>query len=102
MSLLVQAQTSDDDGEILECLQLVLKSSRLGLVHESINVNYPRAYTRKFFFPPCAGSRVAEHSCKLSPGSWFAWANGVFAETILDLAKRKPHLIFEDPQPYEP
>jgi len=26
--------------------------------------------------------------------SWFAWANSVFAQTILDIAKRKPHLIF--------
>lgn len=28
-------------------------------------------------------------------------ANGVFATLILDLAKRKPHLIFKDGQPYE-
>jgi hypothetical protein len=28
-------------------------------------------------------------------------ANGVFASTILDLAKRKPHLIFSDPKPYD-
>jgi uncharacterized protein len=27
-------------------------------------------------------------------GSWFAWANAVFAETIFDIAARKPHLIF--------
>ena len=33
-------------------------------------------------------------------GSWFAWANSVFAQTILDLAHRKPHLIFEDAKPY--
>ncbi|KAK4103515.1 glycoside hydrolase family 125 protein [Parathielavia hyrcaniae] len=79
MSLLVQAQTSDDDEEIMGCLQLVLKSSKLGLIHESVNVDYARSYTR----------------------SWFAWANGVFAETILDLAKRKPHLIFTDAKPYE-
>ncbi|AEO66735.1 uncharacterized protein THITE_2115086 [Thermothielavioides terrestris NRRL 8126] len=79
MSLLVQAQTSDDDDEIMECLDLVLKSSQLGLVHESIHVDYSHAYTR----------------------SWFAWANGVFAETILDLARRKPHLIFKDSRPYE-
>lgn len=80
MSLLVQAQTSDNDDEIKECLDLVLSSSKLGLVHESIDVNYVNQYTR----------------------SWFAWANGVFAVTILDLAKRKPHLIFkEDIEAYE-
>ncbi|KAI1252662.1 hypothetical protein MGN70_004865 [Eutypa lata] len=80
MSLLIQAQTSDDDDEISECLQLVLNSSKLGLVHESVDVNLVHSYTR----------------------SWFAWANGVFAETILDIAKRKPHLIFKDPAtPYE-
>ncbi|KAG9234056.1 hypothetical protein BJ875DRAFT_377313 [Amylocarpus encephaloides] len=79
MSLLLQAMTSDDDKEISECLGLVLKASRLGLVHESINVNKIMDYTR----------------------SWFAWANSVFAQTILDLAQRKPHLIFgPDARPY--
>ncbi|KAM3511135.1 hypothetical protein MY11210_005186 [Beauveria gryllotalpidicola] len=72
MSLLVQAQTSDDDDEIMECVNMVLGASLKGLVHESVDVNYVAQYTR----------------------SWFAWANGVFAVTILDLAKRKPHLIF--------
>jgi meiotically up-regulated gene 157 (Mug157) protein len=44
----------------------------LGLIHESVNVNSVRDYTR----------------------SWFAWANSVFAQTVLDLAERKPHLLF--------
>lgn len=79
MSLLVQAQTSDDDEEIMECVNLVLKASKLGLIHESIDVNWSTSYTR----------------------SWFAWANGVFAQTILDLAKRKPHLIFSSSSPFE-
>ncbi|ESZ95199.1 hypothetical protein SBOR_4430 [Sclerotinia borealis F-4128] len=80
MSLLLQAMTSDDDTEIMECLNLVLKASRLGLIHESINVNRIQEYTR----------------------SWFAWANSVFAQTILDLAKRKPHLLFgEDADAYD-
>ncbi|KAI0396732.1 glycoside hydrolase family 125 protein [Xylariaceae sp. FL0594] len=79
MSLLVQARTSDDDEEISSCLDLVLRSSKLGLIHESVNVNVISSYTR----------------------SWFAWANGVFATTILDLAKRKPHLIFSDGKPYD-
>ncbi|EFX04109.1 duf1237 domain containing protein [Grosmannia clavigera kw1407] len=80
MSLLMQARTTEDDAEIQECLSLVLNSARLGLIHESVSVNHIPSYTR----------------------SWFAWANGVFAETILDLAKRKPHLIFKAPAlPYE-
>lgn len=78
MSLLIQARTSDNDTEIAECIDLVLSSCHLGLVHESIDVENSYSYTR----------------------SWFAWANGVFAETILDLAKRKPGLIFKDSTPY--
>lgn len=75
----MQAQTSDSDEEIKECIRMVLTSSKLGLVHESIDVNHASQYTR----------------------SWFAWANGVFADTILDLAKRKPHLVFgEGAKPY--
>ncbi|KAI9822815.1 MAG: hypothetical protein M1826_000394 [Phylliscum demangeonii] len=72
MSLLVQAMTSTDDAEIMDSITLVRNASRLGLVHESINVDYFLDYTR----------------------SWFAWANSVFAQTILDLARRKPHLLF--------
>lgn len=72
MSLLVQAMTSDDDEEITELLNAVKKASPLGLIHESVNVERIRDYSR----------------------SWFAWANSVFAQTILDLAERKPHILF--------
>jgi len=41
--------TSDDDKEIGECIDLVLQASRLGLVHESINVNRIHDYTRSWF-----------------------------------------------------
>ncbi|KAK7742518.1 hypothetical protein SLS63_000082 [Diaporthe eres] len=70
----IGAQTTDDDVEIMGCLNHVLKTAKLGLIHESIDVNSGYAYTR---------------------------ANGVFAETILDLANRKPHLIFKDTTPYD-
>ncbi|KAL1984526.1 hypothetical protein VTN96DRAFT_9026 [Rasamsonia emersonii] len=72
MSLLVQALTSDSDAEIAHCIELVRNSSRLGLVHESIDVNNITDYTR----------------------SWFAWANSLFAQTILKLAETRPHLVF--------
>ncbi|KAI9783419.1 MAG: hypothetical protein M1816_001393 [Peltula sp. TS41687] len=79
MSLLIQAQTSDDDEEIMEAIHLVRNASLLGLIHESVHVDYLTEYTR----------------------SWFAWANSIFAQTILDLARRKPHLLFgEGAEPY--
>lgn len=79
MSLLLQAMTTDSDDEIKKSLELVLKASPLGLVHESVDVDNLKSFTR----------------------SWFAWANSVFAQTILDLAERKPHLLFgEGAEPY--
>jgi len=72
MSVLVQALTSDDDSEIIECVDMVKNVSLMGLINESVNVNYQMDSTR----------------------SWFAWANSVFAQTILHLAKTKPHLLF--------
>jgi meiotically up-regulated gene 157 (Mug157) protein len=72
MSLLVQAMTSDSDDEITRCINLVRDSSLLGLIHESVDVNNIRSYTRP----------------------WFAWANSVFAQTILKVAAERPHLIF--------
>lgn len=79
MSLLVQALTSDSDDEIIESINLVRNSSLLGLVHESINVNDISDYTRP----------------------WFAWANSLFAQTILKIASTKPYLLFEKgAQPY--
>lgn len=73
MSLLVLIRTSDDDAEITAALELVKKTTGgLGLMHESVNVRQARDYTR----------------------SWFAWCNSEFGKTILDLAVRKPHLVF--------
>lgn len=74
MSLLVQAMTSDDEEEIRILLGRVKTASPLGLVHESVNVERTRDYTR----------------------SWFAWANSVFAQTVLDLAERMPGVLFEE------
>lgn len=72
MSVLTQAMTSDSDEEIMQCLNAVKNVSKIGLIHESVNVDYGHDYTRP----------------------WFAWANSVFAQTVLDLAGRKPHLLF--------
>ena len=59
---------------------ILQNTNGLGLIHESISIYNGSDYTR----------------------SWFAWANSYFAEMILDLAQRKPHLILKDGKPYVP
>lgn len=89
MSRLVQAMTSDSDEEILAAIHDVRNVSRLGLVNEGVNVGRPTDYSRK-------SGRTHGHTYDADNGigSWFAWANSMFAQTILDVAARKPHLLF--------
>lgn len=78
MSALVQAMTSTNATEIMECINRVKNVTLMGVVNESVDVERGGkgvgAYTR----------------------SWFAWANSVFAQTILHLAETKPSLVFRD------
>jgi len=72
---------SDDDVEILDALYTIVNNTDgLGLMHESISIYNESDYTRP----------------------WFAWANSYFGEMLLDLAQRKPHLIFNSSEPYVP
>ncbi|KAA8915276.1 hypothetical protein TRICI_002633 [Trichomonascus ciferrii] len=78
MSQIGRIRTTDDDDEIKEALKLLKNStSGLGLMHESINV----------FEPPGPNSFTRP---------WFAWVNTEFARSIIDVAQRKPHLIFKN------
>ncbi|KAK6446297.1 hypothetical protein FP744_10002547 [Trichoderma asperellum] len=71
---------TDDDNEIKQRLATILENtSGLGLIHESVNIYNTSVYTRP----------------------WFAWANSYFAEMILDLAERKPHLVLKSGKPYK-
>ncbi|WP_448664931.1 glycoside hydrolase family 125 protein [Sphingomonas sp. CJ20] len=74
MSIIVHARNSDDDAVIRQCLRW-LKASHggTGFMHESFHKDDPTRFTR----------------------SWFAWANGLFGELILDIATRKPALLAE-------
>ena len=47
MSRLVQAMTSNDEEEIKNCLDDVRDTSKLGLIHESVNVNRVSDFTSK-------------------------------------------------------
>ena len=101
MSQISAIYGTDDDSEIMNSLYLIANVSAptgvferraltdcnarqntlgLGLIHESISIYDSSDYTR----------------------SWFAWANSYFAEMLLDLAQRKPHLVLKDGTPYVP
>ncbi|TCP96754.1 hypothetical protein C8J46_108132 [Sphingomonas sp. PP-F2F-A104-K0414] len=72
MSLIVRAMGSDDDATIQRCLD-ILKTTHAGtgVMHEAFGADDPSHFTRP----------------------WFAWANSLFGEMIVNLVKRKPGLL---------
>jgi len=73
MSIMAQAITSDDDDEILTCLETLKTAAySTGFMHESYWEDDINSFTRP----------------------WFAWANSLFGELILTIAKERPYLIF--------
>lgn len=72
LATIMQAMTTTDEKEILQCLK-TLKKTHAGTfaMHESINVDNPRKFTRH----------------------WFAWANSMFGELILKIYNENPGLL---------
>lgn len=72
IALTMQALTSTDDAEILQCLAM-LKASHAGtgFMHESFHQDDATRFTRP----------------------WFAWANSLFGELILTLDAQRPQLL---------
>ncbi|MCI4592645.1 glycoside hydrolase family 125 protein [Sphingobium sp. BYY-5] len=72
MSIIMHALNSNDDATIRQCLRH-LKASHggTGFIHEAFDQDDATTFTRH----------------------WFAWANGLFGELMLDLARRKPNLL---------
>jgi meiotically up-regulated gene 157 (Mug157) protein len=72
MSLIMRALTTRDAGEIRQCLHwLKTTHAGTGFMHESFDQDDPAHFTR----------------------AWFAWANTLFGELIVDLAHRQPELL---------
>ena len=72
LGIITQALTSQDEREIGTCLS-TLKSTHAGtgFMHESFSKDDPAKFTR----------------------SWFAWANTLFGELILQVHERHPQLL---------
>ncbi|CAI6335362.1 unnamed protein product [Periconia digitata] len=72
MANIMTILTSDDDDEIVANLKwLVQSTDGLGLMHESVDAHDAGVWSRQ----------------------WFSWANGLFGVMVLDLEKRRPHLL---------
>ena len=72
MAIVVRALTSDNDAEILACLDTLVQSSAgTGFLHESFNMDDFADYTRP----------------------WFAWVNGLFGELVMRLLDERPWLV---------
>jgi uncharacterized protein len=72
IGIVMRANTSSDEGEIKNCIRLLQAThGDTGFMHESFHKDDPKKFTRK----------------------WFAWANTVFGELVLDLYQRKPALL---------
>ena len=75
MSIMMKAFTSQDDKEIKDCINMLMKTDAgTGFMHESFNKDNPKNFTR----------------------AWFAWQNTLFGELILKLVNEgKVNLLNE-------
>ena len=72
MSIIMKAMTSYDDGEIRDCIRmLVATHAGTGFMHESFHRNDPKQFSR----------------------AWFAWANTLFGELLWNTLNEKPYLL---------
>ncbi len=72
MSIIMRANTSNNDEEIRQCVQTLKKThGGTGFMHESFHKDDPKKFTRH----------------------WFAWTNTLFGELMWKLYKVKPELL---------
>ncbi|WP_342328029.1 glycoside hydrolase family 125 protein [Pedobacter sp. FW305-3-2-15-E-R2A2] len=71
LSIITRALTSNQDAEITAAVKMLIDThAGTGFIHESFHKDDPSNFTRK----------------------WFAWANTLFAELILQIQEKKRHL----------
>jgi meiotically up-regulated gene 157 (Mug157) protein len=72
LGVIMRGLTSEDDEEIRYCLGLLSSShGGTGFMHESFHKDDPARFTRE----------------------WFAWANTLFGEFVLQVLRERPHLV---------
>lgn len=74
IAIIMRALTADSDHEIVNSLRMLKNThAGTGFMHESFMKDNPTEFTRK----------------------WFAWANTLFGELVLDTYRAKPELLKE-------
>ena len=72
MGIIVRAMTSNNEEEIKLCLKMLKAThAETGFIHESFNKDDAKNFSRK----------------------WFAWANTLFGELLVNLYEKRPHLL---------
>ena len=72
LGFIVQALTSTDENEIIECIRILVKThAGTGFIHETFHADDPSRFTRE----------------------WFAWANTIFGELILKVYHENPGIL---------
>ncbi|HEX9153059.1 MAG TPA: glycoside hydrolase family 125 protein [Flavobacterium sp.] len=72
MSIILRAITSVDEKEIRKCISNLIKTNAdTGFMHESFHKDDVTRFTRK----------------------WFAWANTLFGELIVNVSSKHPHIL---------
>jgi meiotically up-regulated gene 157 (Mug157) protein len=72
MAIIMKALTTDDEAEIAECLRMLKHThGGTGFMHETFNKDNPAKFSR----------------------SWFAWANTLFGELLINIEKEHPALL---------
>lgn len=64
--------TSTVEAEVADCLRMLVAAAPDDFMHESFSARDPSSFTR----------------------GWFAWANSLFGELMVDVAARFPSLLF--------
>ena len=72
ISIMMRALTSTSDAELASCLKMLAATDAgTGFMHEAFDADDPSQYSRP----------------------WFAWANSLFGELMLDVATRRPEVF---------
>jgi meiotically up-regulated gene 157 (Mug157) protein len=68
----MRALTSVKDDEVAQCLRMLAATDAgTGFIHEAFDADDPASYSRP----------------------WFAWANSLFGELMLEITLRRPRIL---------